>query len=257
MKLKHLLRTVFTSTTGIIAIVILIIVVGSIASAGSIQKLVAQISDFFNPPPASASVISSLSIINSVQPLAELVTTRVELAKINVQVSVDYGSLSGCSHTAAYAVAGEFEAGVDLGELQPGAVSYDEATNTYTVRLPGARLTDCTIRDLARYDVIGLGICPSGANRDHTQPLARYVALNEFRDEVLENGILNRAQREAQIIITNFVTAVVAASSPADAKPAVRIEFEQQDALRPASCQPNPPGGWEFDTTTNRWNQNN
>lgn len=254
MQNDHSLLKTFMSGKGCLLLAIVFVISSVVVAADPIRQLVQQVSDFLNPRP-TASVISNLSIISSIQPLAELVTTRVELAKINVQVRVDYGTASGCSHTAAYAVAGEFEAGVDLGELQPGAVSYDEPTNTYTLRLPGARLTDCTIRDLARYEVTGLGICPGGANRDDTQPLARFTALNDFRDEVLENGILNRAQREAQAVITNFVTALVAANSPADGKPVVRIEFAQQDAQRPFSCQPDAPGGWEFDPATNYWKQ--
>lgn len=235
------------------ALLIIIIALGGVLAATSIQGLAARIDAFLNPPASSASVISSQTIINGIEPLAELTTVRVELAKINVRVNVDYGTGSGCSHTARYAVAGEFEAGIDLGQLKPNAISYDETNNTYKLTLPGARLTDCTIRDSARYEVVGMGICPGGANRDDTEPIARHVALNEFRDEVLEQGILDRAQREARAVISNFVTTLVAVNTSSAEKPVIQVEFERQGATRPPSCRPDAPDGWEYDTQTSQW----
>lgn len=168
--------------------------------------------------------------------MGQLVSISTEWAKADIRVSIRSGVLGACSFSADHVVTGAVEAGIDFTKLDASKISYDEATNTYTLTLPAPQLTSCRIEYINQYNGSAT-LCP-GNDWDELRILANYVALADLRDEAIERGILDRARIEAEILMANFVSALTEGSK-------VNIQFEEQSELIfPSSCNPEAPRGW-------------
>lgn len=105
---------------------------------------IGRISALFNPP-TNARVASTRTIVVNIQALGQLVTTNVQLAKADINVSVRQGVLNAASYSVSHVAEGEISAGISLTDMTEDDVSYDPETDTYTVALPAAQLTGCHV----------------------------------------------------------------------------------------------------------------
>lgn len=225
--------------------VLLVIVGGVVALLASGFNLGGFLNRIFMP--GSITNFDTPTIIRSIEPLGELVSMRVQVAKADISVNLRYGVGGVCNITAKHVAEGTIEAGVDLRGVGPEDVVYDELTDTYTITLPPPRLTSCTIDPVSmqQYSVTGDIPVTCPADRDEMRRFASYLAIQSFRNDALEGGILNQARTQASLVLTSFIESLTNST--------VRIVFAGGEAPLPASCSPNPPGGWVFDSQSGRW----
>jgi len=213
------------------------------------NNILATFSNIFNINlfPNSTQIISSPAIVERIKPLGQLVTTRVELASSRIEVATRYGVGNVCYIGALHSAQGWVEAGVNLDGFSPDNVIYDESSDTYTIRLVQPTVTNCQLdpMQIIKYHDWGATVaCP--ANWDEMRLLASYTAVNNFRDRAVEEDIIGKAQRQADLILSNFVSSITG-------KPIV-IEFiPASNVVYPSSCLPNPPSSWRYDDAEQRW----
>ena len=196
-----------------------------------------------NPEPAVARVTSTQTILTGIQPLGQLVTVSAQLAKAEINVSVRAGGLNACGFVTDHVAQGTIEGGVNLARITEENVNYDTAADLYTVRVPAAELTSCRVDFIRQYNR-STTIC--NVDWDEARLIAQYMALADFRDDALEGGILDRAELEARLVLSNFISALTGSN--------VQIVFEEPETTNyPASCIPETPDGWVFNESENAW----
>ncbi|MEO8392954.1 MAG: DUF4230 domain-containing protein [Chloroflexota bacterium] len=212
----------------------------------STSGIIGSIADLLNVgKPASAAVVSTQTIVQGIQPLGELVSVSVQLAKADVKVSVSTGVLGAGSYSANHVVQGAVEAGVDLTQIGANNLGYDATKDSYTLIVPEPQLTSCRIDYIRQYDWSATLL---NVDWDEARLMANYMALVDFREDAIKGGILERAQAETQLVLGNFVRAV--SGHPVD------IVFQKPETpVTPPSCEPDPPAGWVFFPDTNVWNK--
>jgi len=236
---------------GCLGVLVLLAAVLIFGPAALISSVINSARGLFNlsPMPTSANVIDTPTIINSVLPLGQLVTVSVQLAKADIQVAVQAGLLNTCSFSADHVAVGAVEAGVDLSQLDNSAARYDETTETYYLTLPVPHLTSCRIEFIRQYNR-SFTTCP--VDWDEARLLANYTALDDFRNTAIEGGILERAEREARLVIESFVRAltqknvVVAFARNGTQSDATDEPTVTRAASLPPSCVPQAPQGWAY-----------
>lgn len=209
----------------------------------SVQHIVGSVQGMLNPTPVAA-VDSTQTILVNIRALGQLVTTSVQLAKADINVSVRQGVLDSSSFTVSHVAQGAVEAGIDLSGLTEADVRYDALTDSYTITLPPAQLTSCRVDYIRQYGYSGT-ILP--VDRDAARLLAHHVALLAFRDDALEGGILQTAEQQARLVFGNVVRVLTGSDA--------EIVFSGERGPLPASCQPEPPPGWQYDAATGSWTQ--
>jgi hypothetical protein len=223
----------------------IVLVLAVVLAIGLIpQAIIESIRSIFNNN--SATVTTSETLITGIQPLGQLTSVRTQLAKANIGVNMEFGAANICKVYTKYVAQANVEAGIDLTKLTEASVQYDKENNTYTVLLPAPQLTGCYLDPMQTQEYNRLGETPvCTINADEARRLASYTALTEFRNDALESGILDRAKREADLVLTNFIGVVTGSQ--------VKIEFEENTMPFPQSCQPEPPDGWILNTEQNFW----
>ena len=231
---------------GCLFLLILPIVVLLLLGTITVNGLFSGIQNVFTPKPAVATVFSTQTIVTGIQPMGQLVSVSSQLAKADIAIGIQQGALNACGFSANHVAQGSVEAGIDLTKIGATDVQYDATNNTYTVLLPAAELTSCRIDFIRQYER-SLTACP--VDWDEARLLANYEALNGFKTDAVEGGILKRAESEARTVIGNFVTALTGAK--------VQIVFKTVDgpAVLPSSCVPQVPLGWTYDATKQAWIQ--
>ena len=194
-----------------------------------------------NPP--RASVISSQTIVEGIQPLGQLVSVSAQVAKADVQVNVNQGALNTCGYSVSHVVQGAIEAGIDLTRIGTDSLRYDPLREIYVLTVPAPELTSCRVDYIRQYD---RSFTTCSVDWDEARLFANYMALNQFRDDAVEGGILDRAETEARLVLGNFVRLLT--GHP------VEIVFQTAESpVIPASCQPDPPQGWTYLPDSNLW----
>ncbi|MGJ3239934.1 MAG: DUF4230 domain-containing protein [Anaerolineae bacterium] len=240
-----------TSIGGVMMIVTLFCVLTVISGVTSFADVWRSVGDFIGANPR-AQVVSSRTLITNIQPLGQLVSVSVDVAKADIEVRVDGSRFNLCNYRANHVASGTIEAGIDFTALTEDSIIYDEATNTYTITLPPANLTSCRVDYIRQYERSGAN--PGcGADWDQVRLLANYDATTEFAQDVLDNGILSRAEREASLLMESFVTALTSADANDGATVNIVYATAETPASLPGSCTPQIPGGWEFDEELNAW----
>lgn len=229
-------------------VLILIVVAGvfilpTVIGATAFNNIVDSVLSVFRPAPSFATTTSTQTIVTGIQPLGQLVTVSAQLAKADISVGVSGGGLNACGFSADHVAQGAIEGGVDLAQVTEEDVTYNELTDTYTLRLPAPQLTSCRVDFIRQYSR-STTIC--NVDWDEARMLAQYVALNEFRDDALEGGVLDRAALESRLVLSNFIGALTGSN--------VQIEFETPEAVvMPSSCVPESPERWTFNDQTGTW----
>ncbi len=211
----------------------LILLSGNMAISGILSPIINR----FNLP-ASANIVSSQTLALSLQGLGQLITVSSEVAKTDIRVSIHEGALNMGYYSANHVAFGSIKAGIDITDFDRDDVIYDLQNNSYTLRFPPPIITDCNIEHIDQYDY-SLTLLP--ADWDTVRQLAEYEAIERFRQDVLEGGILDEARTEASLRLGTFVSELTGS--------AVRIEFAEAEAEAEAgdTCQPDFPAGWKKD----------
>lgn len=204
---------------------------GSLALSG----VIAPIFDLFDLP-ATANIVSSRTIVNSVRGLGQLVTVRVELAKSDVRVSIHEGVLNTGFYSANHVAVGIIEAGVDISGFGKGNLRIE--SDKVVLTLPAPIVTSCNIDHIDQYEH---SFSLLQKDWDTVRQLAEFDAIMAFRQDALDGGILERAKDEITFRLGNFVSELTGAEA--------QVEFA--DATDPPgygdTCYPDPPSGWSQD----------
>jgi hypothetical protein len=229
---------------GCLVLLLLPIVVAVLLGATTFGAVRESIFGIFTSPQPVANTFSSETIIQGIQPMGELVSISAQLAKADITIGIQQGVLNACGYGASHVAQSTIQAGVDLTGVTSSNIAYDPTTDTYTLTLPAPRLTNCRIDEIRQYDTT---TTTCSVDWDEARRLAEYIALEEFRADAIEGGILSRAEREVRIVLGNFIQILTGSR--------VEIIFSAPVASSPmdASCQPQPPAGWAFDANTGAW----
>ena len=176
----------------------------------------------------------SFTIVTGMQGMGDLVTVKHEVAKTDIKVEIKRGIFNIGGYSANHIAIGAVEAGIDFDAIDENSVRY--ANYTYTVTLPAPVITSCRIEyiDQNEYSLTLLK-----ADWDTVRQIAQAEALEQFADEMIEVGILERAAEEAEIRVGDFVRHLT--ESPAN----IVFEDRSGDPELPESCKPIAPSGWE------------
>lgn len=185
-------------------------------------------------PESAAYVRSPITIVNSISGIGQLVTVTSEVAKTDIKVEVQRLPLNLGGYSANHIAIGAIEAGIDFDAITKDSVRIEE--DTYVVTLPPPVITSCRIEYIAQNQH---SFTLLSADWDTVRQLAQAEALTQFVDEMVEEGILERASEEADLHLGNFVRELTGKQA--------RVEFaaRQGEPELPESCQPYTPGGWE------------
>lgn len=194
--------------------------------------------DFFFPETA-AYTRSTLTIINSIQAMGQLVTVKNEVETTDLLIDIKRGLFNLGGYSANHIAVGAIEAGIDFDAIDEDSLRFEN--DTYFITLPAAIITSCRIEyiDQNRYS---LTLLP--ADWDLVRQIAHAEALAQFVPEMLENGILERAEEEAALRIGNFARAITGKQA--------HVEFAAHtgELELPESCQPIAPSGWYKDESS-------
>lgn len=230
---------------GCAVVILLIFLIPVLLGLTTFNALLNTIVGIFNPAasPATATVITTRTLLTGIQPLGQLVSISTQLAKADIAIGVQQGALNTCGFSARHVAQGAVEAGIDLTQIDENAISYNALTNTYTIQMPAPQLTSCRIDFIRQYD---RSFTTCAVDWDEARLLANYKALVDFREDAIEGGILNRARQEARLVIGNFVKLLTNAN--------VELVFsEVSSSPAPQSCVPEIPQGWTFNEQTQQW----
>jgi hypothetical protein len=209
----------------------------------SVNNLVGGIGSIFTGgPPPRASVTSTQTLVQGIQPLGQLVSVSTQLAKADIAVGIQQGVLNTCGFSANHVAQGAVEAGIDLTQIEEDDIRFDTVRSVYVVTVPAPQLTSCRVDYIRQYD---RSTTACTVDWDEARLLASYTALIDFRDDAVEGGILNRAENETRLVLGNFIKLVTGSS--------VEIVFDETQQPLPPSCQPALPDGWFQDPATGGW----
>lgn len=225
-KLRFIARHIVT-----IVLVIIALVVG-----GYISGTVDSVRDFFFPQSA-AYVHSTHVIVNGIRGISKLVTVEGDIGTTDVKVEIHQGFLNAGYYSANHIAIGAIEAGIDFDKIDEDNISFRD--DAYFLTLPAPIISSCRIDhiDQNRHSFTLLS-----ADWDMVRQLAQHDAIIQFADEMIEAGILDRAEKEAETQIGDFVSELTG-------KP-TSIEFASREGelQLPLSCTPMTPSGWAKDS---------
>lgn len=232
--LKFLGRNLVT-----IALLIVGILVG-----GYLIGTVHNIRDFLFPETA-AYVRSPQTIVNSISGIGQLVTVTSEVANTDVKVEIHRGILNAGYYSANHLAIGAIEAGINFEAIDEDSIRLND--DVYILTLPAPVITSCRIEHI---DQNQHSLTLLAADWDMVRQLAQADALTQFVEEMIEFGILERAEEETALRLADFVRALTG-------KP-MQVEFVEGDGdlELPDSCQPYTPSGWAKDAD-GAWKRSN
>ncbi len=166
------------------------------------SALQTQIAQAINPTPTI--IPDPITYINNIRALARLETIQYSAEQV-VTCEVNQDGILGYAigDKLLFVGHGEVIAGIDMEKIQTGDLSLQG--NTVFVKLPPAELFVVTLNNEKSYvyDRVTGPLAGSNANLE-TQ--CRQAAEDKIRSAVLEDGILNQAQANAENYFYRFFT---------------------------------------------------
>ncbi len=223
--IKFIGRNFFT-----IALLVLGIVIG-----GYLIGVAHNVRDFFFPQ-TTLYVRSPLTIVNSINGIGQLVTVTSEIGITDLKVEIHQGFLNAGYYSANHIAFGAIEAGIDFEAIDEDDIRFED--EAYVLTLPAPVITSCRIEHI---DQNQHSFTLLSADWDMVRQIAHAEAIDGFAQEMIEAGILKRAEEESELHMGDFVSELTG-------KPA-NILFEAQDSepQLPDSCKPYTPSGWGKD----------
>ena len=174
--------------------------------------------------------ISAVVVLERVQALAELTTSRYNFSGMVTSERQMPPLLATIYGDRQVLIAiGYIEAGVDLSQIDESDIVIED--DTLTLTLPAAALQACVLDENRTYVAQrDTGIfAPNTPNLDTT---ARRFAIVQFRDQALEDGLLQTAQEEARAVISQLMLA----TNPGIDQVRVNFDLPVPGAPLPESC---------------------
>lgn len=228
---------------GIALLIPLVLVIFGITTFSNFTSNIGSAFGIGNTGPAVATITTTETIVQGIQPLGQLVSVSTQLAKADIYVGIGQGVLNACGFGANHVAQGSIEAGFDLTQIGEDDLIYDAERDRYTLTLPAPQLTSCRIDYIRQYNPT---TTTCSVDWDEARLLANYLALEQFRDDAVEGGLLDRAEQEARLVMGNFVGVLTGK--------AIDIQFAQSgEAVIPPSCLAEVPAGWRFNPQNNNW----
>lgn len=216
-----LLRGTFT-----VLVLLLLIIIGAALGVALTQGGILGLLGVANEP-----TVTSVTVLERIQALAELTTQRYNFSSIVTSQREMPPLLEAIYGDRQVLIAvGYIDAGIDLASLEADAITI--TGDTVNVTLPTATLQACVLDENATYVAereTGI-FAPDAPNLDSD---ARQFAVAQFRDQALETGILQDAEDEARVVITQ----VLLASNPTIQRVNVAFAPADGDAELPTTCQ--------------------
>ena len=220
--LKLLAKNIVTVLLIVVVVAATLLVVGKVEGVWS----------FLFPDQAIAE--HKFTIVTGIQGMGQLVTVKHEVAKTDIKVEIHSGFLNSGYYSANHMAIGAVEAGIDFDAIDEGSIRY--ADDVYTLRLPAPMITSCRIEYI---DQNQNSFTLMSADWDMVRQIAQAEAMDQFAEEMIEAGLLERAAEEAELRVGDFVASLTGRRA--------NIEFSERfgDIELPDSCKPIPPSGWE------------
>ena len=95
---------------GCLALLLLPLLVALLVGGVTLNSLVSNITGIISARPPVASVISTQTIVNGIQPMGQLVSVSAQLAKADIAIGIQQGSLNACGFSANHVAQGTVEA---------------------------------------------------------------------------------------------------------------------------------------------------
>jgi len=220
---------------------VFMVATGMGTAGGMVDSFFGGISNILAPKPTTLTVHTSQTLVSQIKPMGQLVGTSVELAMANIDVDINRGGPNLCGVTSTHVAEATIQAGVDLSQLEEGSIIIDD--EVITLRLPEPQLTSCDITYIEEYKRTNT-ICR--VDQQEIRFLAEFAAMRQFRDDVLDSGILETTRVNTTTVLQGFVQAVT--GQP------VQIEFVSvENPDLPPTCDPDLPNGWQYDEETGQW----
>ena len=210
-----------------IALVVIALIVG-----GYISGTVDTVRDLFFPENA-AYVRSTRTIVRSIQNIGQLVTVTSVIDTTDVKVEIHQGFLNAGYYSASHIAIGAIEAGIDFDQIDEDSIQFQN--NAYTLTLPPSIITSCRIEHI---DQNQHSFTLLSADWDTVRQLAEHDALSNFVQEMIEEGILERAEEGAERLLSDFVYDLTGKATH------IAFEPRESDNELPISCRPDMPSGW-------------
>jgi hypothetical protein len=167
------------------------------------QALQTQVSQLLNPTPTI--IPDPNTYINEVRALARLETIQYSVEKV-ITAEQSQGTFSFLFGDRMLFVAhGVVIAGIDMNKIEPGDMQL--ASGVLQVRLPAAEIFVATIDNQKSYVYdrdTGILTKPN----QELETLARQAAEDEIRKAAIEDGILEQAERNAEVYLLRFFNAL-------------------------------------------------
>ena len=182
-------------------------------------------------PPRRVIIIPEVVRLQKLQELTTIKFNYAGVVTVRQDIPPALAGLYGNEQTLVAVVS--VRAGIDLSTLGQEDLTYDEATNVLTVRLPAPVLQECFMDDSKSYVVenrTGIFVGASPALSDE----ARRYSIEQFRNTALEENILQEAQAEAETVMREFMTVLNPTGGPT-----LEFVFDAPDpnAILPETCR--------------------
>ena len=212
-------------------------------TVASIPESVANaVSDAFRNE-MQASIETKVMLAESINSMGTLLTAS-HFGDADVKVGVRSGLFNVCGVSVDHVVEGTIEAGIELAQISSVDITHEIIPDSWVLRVGPAKLHSCRI-DYIRQLGHSLTVCRQ--DWDEYRLLAESDSITKIRDEALAEELLSKAEREAGLVLTNFLSAVTGTDN-------ITIAFESEpDPDLPPSCQREPPTGWKFDEESDSW----
>ena len=204
--------------TGCLLIPLVAVAFVVLMGINTLDGVIDGITGIFNPPPRTYTVIDETLILERIQRLSELTTTRFNYSQ-HVTTERDMPALLRPLYGERLTMnaVGHINAGIDMSQLRQENI--DMTDGVLTVRLPPPQLLDC-ILNAQETRVVGssTGLFTADSN---IQEYTRRLALRHIRDVALEQDILGQANDYAESAVSDLLVLLTLAMTPPDAPPIV------------------------------------
>lgn len=212
------------------------------ATGRTVGDFVGEMSDFFSVDLSWLNLDQRARInipdielpdIERIQALSALTTVRYNYANI-ITAQSDMPALLDrlYGQSLVLLAVSHIDAGIDLGALTADALSVSEVDGTVTLRLPAPTIQDCFLNEVET-SVIQRTTGVFAQESPELDNVSRRFAISQFLRTALEDGILQEAATNSELIIAEFLqgfapdAAIIVTTAP--------IDF---NALLPTTCAP-------------------
>ena len=204
--------------TGCLLIPLIAIAFVVLMGINTIDGVFDGITGIFNPPPKTYSTIDETIILERIQQLSELTTTRFNYSQL-VTTERDMPAILRPLYGERLTMnaVGHINAGLDLSQLTSADITINDGV--MTVRLPPAQLLDC-ILNAQETHIVDSSTGLFTADSD-IEEYTRRLALTRIRDLAIEQNILAEASDHATTAVKDLVVLLTTAATPPDQQPLV------------------------------------